>query len=186
MKPTAADSWERDWSIISADADIEHLMIQMTDFRFRNLSPTGSHPEYEVVYNGAPPSPDHFSGIRFLPVAGRDVSFRAIPRTRPLPAYKPGNGYPYGKVADGIIEFMGTTPDIRRLEGVLRVDCHDARVALGAGVKPHSVRTFDADVHFYQFDGAFEDGLPLLLVRFPLSPRCPRNGDGTAIGFGRK
>lgn len=186
MKPNAADSWERDWSIISADADIAHLMTQMTDFRFRKVQSAGNGPEYEVVYNGPPPSPDHFSGIRFVPVEGREVHFRDIPRSETLPAYKQGNGYPYGKVADGIVEFIGSTPNIQRLEGVLRVDCHDPKWPLASGVKPHAVSSFDADVHFYQFDGAFEDGLPLLLVRFPLSPRCPRNGDGTAVGFGRK
>jgi hypothetical protein len=89
-------------------------------------------------------------------------------------------------VADGIVEFVGSTPGIRRLEGVVRIECHYPRVPLANGVKPHAVSNFDAEVHVYQFEGAFEDGLPLLFVRFPLSPRCPRNSDGTAVGFGRK
>jgi hypothetical protein len=182
---TAADSWTRDWTIVSADLDLAHVMLPLSSFRLENVSAAGKGPVYRVLHNNKAPALDCFAGSYLVPAGSRPATFFEITGKEELPLYTLDTVGDYIDVLDSMGTFMQKNPGVQRLEGVIKIPCHThgAKRAPGEPGR-HSPSSVDASVHLYQFGGVVDGGLPLLVLRAPLSARCPMNGDGTVIGYG--
>ncbi len=185
MTVETADPWTRKWSIVSADLDIAHVMLPLSSFRLVNVSAPGAAPVYKVAYDGEAPSPDCFAQARLVPAGAEPVEFSRITQIRTLPLYTPERAGQYSKVGELIASYVEQNRQAQRLEGAIRIPCHAHGSPIREGRAVHSPLIFETIVHLYQFAAAVEGGLTLLVVRTPLSPVCPFNGDGTAIGYGR-
>jgi hypothetical protein len=190
MTTAAIDSWTRNWTIVSADLDLAHVMLPLSSFRLANQSPAGTPPEYRVLHNNQPPALDCFAESSLVPVGDRQATFFEITGKEELPLYTLDSVGEYVDVLESMGAYMQKNPGVQRLEGVIQIPCHahGAKFPQGAKYPPgaipgHSPLTVKTTVHLYQFDNVVEGGRHLLVVRAPLSPLCPMNGDGTALGY---
>jgi hypothetical protein len=186
MTSATADPWTRNWTIVSADLDVAHVMLPLSNFRLDNLSNGGNAPVYRVTHNAGPPAPDYFSGALLRPSGANAPSFFDITKMGQLPLYTQETASQYADVSDLMGTYLAQNTAVRRLEGQIRIPCHPAGGQPPPDTLPgHSPQTITTLVHLYQFDNAVTGGRPLLVVHTPLSPTCPTNGDGTAIGMGK-
>ncbi len=187
MKATTQDPWTRDWQIVSAQLDIAHVMLPLSSFRLDIKNPGEASPLYRIAYNTQAPTPDCFAGTELAPVAGEEVTFYRITKRERLPSYAPDADTvsEYSAIADMMSAFMQKNRSVSRLEGTIRIPCHAHGTDVRQGRAPHSPLSFETTVHFYRFDRVVDGKLPLLVVRTPLSPLCPWNADGTAMGLGK-
>jgi hypothetical protein len=185
MTPAAVNPWTRNWAIVSADQDIAHVMLPLNDFRLESVS-TPRGPAYQLMHNCESPNPDCFWGSVLVPLGQVEASFYDITKLEQLPSYSANTASQYVQVAEVLGTYLAQNPQVQRLEGFIKIPCHanGAQLRDGAlqGHAPLNIRT---TVQLYQFPNAVEGGLPLLLVRTPLSPVCPLNSDGTAVGLGK-
>ena len=87
-------------------------------------------------------------------------------------------------MAQAMATHMQKDGDVKRLQGVIKVPCHAHGAPLAKGAVPgHSPLWIKTLIHFYQFSDVIDGDRPLLVARAPLSPMCPLNGDGTALGL---
>jgi hypothetical protein len=183
---TATDSWTRNWTIVSADVDLAHVMLPLSSFRLENVSPAGQSPVYRVVHNDQPPAPDCFAESYLVPVGNHRPTFLEITQRQDLPFYATDTEDQYVEVADLMAKYMTQNTGVQRLEGVIKVPCQAGGAPVSQGAMPsHSHLAVETKVHLYRFDNVVKGDLPLLVVRAPLSPDGPTNGDGTAVGYGR-
>jgi hypothetical protein len=182
---TVADPWTRDWTIVSADLDLAHVMLPLSSFRLVNETPAGNSPAYRVMHNHQAPALDCFAASRLVPAGDQQASFFDITGKEELPLYTHDTVGEYVEVLQSMCTYMMKNPAVQRLEGVIKMPCHAHSAQFPKGTQPHSPAAIDTPVHLYQFDGVVTGGLHLLVVRTPLSPLCPRNGDGTAMGTGK-
>jgi len=186
MMTSAINSWTRNWTIVSADLDLAHVMLPLTSFRLENVSAAGKTPAFRVLHDQAP-ALDCFAGSLLVPAGDQQPSFFEITRKEELPLYTLDTVGEYVDVLESMGTYMMKNPAVQRLEGVMKIPCHahSRSTKFPRGTQPHSPSTIDTPVHLYQFGGVVTGGLPLLVMRAPLSPQCPMNGDGTALGTGR-
>ena len=185
MITAAINSWTRNWTIVSADLDLAHVMLPLTSFRLENVSAAGKTPAFRVLHDHQAPALDCFAGTLLVPAGDQQPSFFEITKKEELPPYSLDTVGDYVEVLDSMGTFMTKNPSVQRLEGVIKIPCHAHSTKYPKDALPHSPSVNDTLVHLYQFGGVVKGGLPLLVMRTPLSPQCPVNGDGTALGTGR-
>ena len=89
MKSETTDPWTTfEWKIVTADADIAHVMMPLSTFRLKNVSAELKLPEYEIEYTTQPPVPNSFAGTRLIPVQGDSLRFYDVAQVDVLPVYK--------------------------------------------------------------------------------------------------
>ncbi len=187
MMTAAINSWTRDWTIVSADLDLAHVMLPLSSFQLKNENPTGESPAFRVLHNYQTPALDPFAGVLLVPAGDQKPSFFEITSKEQLPLYTLDTVGEYVDVLESMGTYMMKNPSVQRLEGVIKIPCHahSHGAKFPRGTRPHSPSAIDTPVHLYQFDGVVEGGRHLLVMRAPLSPHCPKNGDGTAIAIGK-
>jgi len=185
MTPAAINSWSRNWTIVSADLDLAHLMLPLSSFKLENVSPAGKNPQFRVLHD-QPPALDCFADSLLVPAGNQQPNFYDITKKEQLPLYGLDTVGEYVDVLDAMGSYMMKNKEVQRLQGVIKMPCHAHSAKYSPGAPGHHApSTVDLEVHLYQFAGVLEGGLPLLVIRAPLSYRCAMNGDGTAIGTGR-
>jgi hypothetical protein len=182
---TVADPWTRNWTMVSADLDLAHVMLPLSSFTLVKENPAGDSPAYRVMHNYQAPDLDCFAASRLVPAGDQQASFFSITGKEELPLYAHDTVGAYIEVLQSMSTYMTQYPTVQRLEGIIKMPCHAHSAQFPQGTQPHSPSTFDTPVHLYRFDGVVTGGLTLLVVRTPLSPLCPRNGDGTAMGVNK-
>lgn len=188
MNTAAIQSWTtRNWTIVSADLDLAHVMLPLSSFKLENVSPADESPRFRVLHNYQAPDLDPFEGSMLVPAGDQPPSFFDITGKEALPLYSLNTVGDYVEVLESMGTYMTKNPSIQRLEGVIKIPCHahSHGVKFPRGTRRHSPSTISTPVHLYQFAGVVEGGLPLLVIRAPLSPQCPANGDGSVVGYGK-
>jgi hypothetical protein len=128
--------------------------------------------------------PDCFAGIFLRPVGSSQPKFETITNKASLPFYNKTSATEYADVSAQIDTYMERDPEVRRLEGVIKVPCHAHGAVLDSGAIPgHTPMWMKTFIHVYQFTNVVNGDHPLLVLRAPLSPLCPANGGGTATGY---
>jgi hypothetical protein len=185
MTPAAINSWKRSWTIVSADLDLAHVMLPLSSFRLETGSPAGKSPEFRVLHE-QPPALNCFADSVLVPAGDQQPNFYDITSKEQLPVYGPDTVGEYIDVLESMGSYLMKNPGVQRLQGVIKMPCHAHSAKYSPGAPHHHApSTVEVTVNLYQFAGAVEGGLPLLVIRAPLSSRCPMNGDGTAIGTGK-
>jgi hypothetical protein len=187
MMTAAINSWTRNWTIVSSDLDLAHVLLPLSSFTLENVSPAGQNPQFRVLHNYQAPALDCFANALLVPAGDQQPSFFEIAGKEELPPYTLDTVGEYVDVLESMGTYMMRNPSVQRLEGVMKIPCHahSRGAKFPRGTQSHSPSTIDTPVHLYQFGGVVKGGLPLLVMRAPLSPHCPKNGDGTAIGVGK-
>jgi hypothetical protein len=168
------------WQIVRSDVDLAHVFIPLSSFKF-----VKSGNGYTIDYTNQPPHPDVFGDTVLRPAGTRPAVFEKIAeRTKKMPAYGKSSAKVYADISDKIATYLDADSEIERLEGVIRVPCH----AHGATVHSQAVAGHQAfwmktHIHIYHFGNVVEGDHSFLLLRAPLSPLCPTNSDGTAVGI---
>jgi len=179
----ATNSWTRNWTIVSADLDLAHVMLPLSSFRLENASPDSTSPVFRVLHNN-PPALDCFAESRLTPAGDGQPTFYEITGKEQLPLYTHATVGEYIDVLESMGPYMMRNPGVHRLEGVIKIPCHAHGGKCAPGEQGwHVPSTIQTAVHLYQFGGVVEGGRSLLVVRAPLSEHCPMNGDGTVIGY---
>lgn len=185
MTSAKDNPWDRTWTIVRSDLDIAHVMLPLNNFKLQGI--TAGKPGYQLVHSNQPPVPNCFDCALLTQIGADEPTFFEITGLEQLPPYSQEMIGEYVKVSESMAFYLTQNPSVKRLEGVIRIPCH----AHGATVRDdslpgHSPMTVKTPVQFYQFPNAIAGGFSLLVVRAPLSPVCPTNGDGTAIGMGKE
>jgi hypothetical protein len=190
MTPAAVSPWARNWTIVRSDLDIAHVMLPLSNFRLESVPGTTDSPAYRLVHNNQAPVPDCFCGSVLGQLGQDQPSFFEVTNMKPLPAYNQDSAAQYVKVSDLMNAYLARNPQVQRLEGIIKIPCHAHGSQLTEGaLEGHAPLTVKTMVLLYQFANAIAgdngESLPLLVVRTPLSPVCPINSDGTALGVGK-
>ena len=184
MASATQDSWQtgRPWQIVRADLELAHIFLPLSSFTFEPVTRADGISGYTITHANQAPQPDCFTGIFLRPVGNSQPKFENITNKASLPLYSKTSATEYADVSAQMATYMEKDPEVRRLEGEIKVPCHPI---LPSGVTPcHSPMWIKTLIHVYQFSGVVNGDHPLLLIRAPLSPLCPTNGGGTAIGYG--
>jgi hypothetical protein len=164
MTDPTRDPWQTDrpWQIVRADLGLAHVFMPLSGFKFQ---PAAAGNSYTIAHR---------------------PTFEQIAQCKTLPVYDTSSASIYADVSAKVDMFMDQDPEVQRLEGVIRVPCHAHGAQLADDVladhSPFWIRTI---IHVYQFSNVVGGDGPLLLFRAPLSPLCPTNGDGTAVGIAK-
>jgi hypothetical protein len=191
---------EHTWTMVRSDLDIAHVMLPLHHFCMKG---TGTSGAFNLTRAYQTPDPDCFSGVVFstagstMPgrteLAALEYDDPANAMSVPLDLYTADLDKKYYMLACKLGAYLAGRPDLLRLEAQVRIPCHGYGAKIRDGrLQGHAPMTVNTPLQVYVFpdlvkpaaDG--EDFQSLLVVRTPLSPACPFNGDGTAIGFGRK
>jgi hypothetical protein len=191
------DPWitGRPWQIVRSDLELAHIFLPLNQFLFQPMTrkdPKGySVKGYTISHAYQAPQPDCFSRSFLAPVGTQPPP--ALDEfwdgKKPLPVYDNDSATAYVDVSESIVAHMEQNPEVKRLEGIIRVPCH----AHGATIKDkddkeippdHSPMWINTLIQVYQFSDVVVGKRPLLVIRAPLSPICPTNGGGTATGYG--
>jgi hypothetical protein len=186
MAIATQDPWQtgRPWQIVRADLPLAHVFLPLSSFTFEPATTPDGISGYTIAHTNQAPLPDCFAGIFLRPLGSSQPKFETITNKTSLPLYDKTSATEYADVSELMDTYMEKDPEVRRLEGVIRVPCHAHGAVLGsdfvAGHPPMWTKTI---LHVYQFSNVVNGDHPLLLLRAPLSPLCPTNGNGTAIGY---
>jgi hypothetical protein len=174
---------DRDWQIVSADLDLAHVFLPLRTFRFEPDTRKGIE-GYKITHSGQVPAPDCFCETFLVPVGTHRPGFSEITKKTALPLFSKDSATEYGDVAETMAKYTQSNREMQRLEGVIKVPCHahGAQPAEGT-LSDHSPLWIKTLLHVYQFGNVVKGDRPLLVLRAPLSPVCPVNGDGTALGY---
>lgn len=186
MASTNPDPWQtgRPWQIVRADLDLAHVFLPLSSFTFKPVTTTDGISGYTIAHTNQAPLPDCFAGSFLRPVGTSQPNFQTITNKQSLPLYDTTSATEYADVSAQMVAYMERDPEVRRLEGVIKVPCHAHGAALASDVVPgHSPMWMKTIIHVYQFSNVVNGDHPLLLLRAPLSPVCPANGGGTATGY---
>jgi hypothetical protein len=160
-------------------------MLPLSSFKLQNVSPAGEDPQFRVLHDQAP-ALDCFAQSVLVPAGDEQANFYDITKKEQLPLYGLGTLGEYIDVLDAMGSYMTKNPGVQRLQGVIKMPCHAHSAKYSPGTpEHHTPSTLDLTVNLYQFAGVVEGGLPLLVIRAPLTSRCPMNGDGTVLGTGK-
>jgi hypothetical protein len=179
------DPWQTDrpWQIVRSDVSLAHVFMPLSSF---NIVPAGTGNGYTIAHTYQSPQPDCFAGVVLRPTGSSQPTFEQVAKCKTLPAYDNGSAAVYADMTANVAKFMEQDYEVKRLEAVVRVPCHAHGATLQAGAvanhPPFWVKTL---IHVYQFSNVINGDGPLLLFRAPLSPLCPTNSDGTAIGIAK-
>jgi hypothetical protein len=186
MAIATQDPWQtgRPWQIVRADLDLAHVFLPLSSFTFEPATSTDGISGYTIAHTNQSPEPDCFAGSFLRPVGTSQPKFETITNKTSLPLYDKTSASEYADVSAQMAAYMEQDPEVRRLEGVIKVPCHAHGAVLASDVIPgHPPMWIKTIIHIYQFSDVVNGDHPLLLLRAPLSPLCPANGGGTAIGL---
>ena len=178
----------RAWQIVRADLDLAHVVAPLSSFTFepttRKTIDGYTIEGYKIAPTGDATAPHCFNESFLVPVGTHLPTFDAITKKKRLPLFTDKSATEYVDVCDMIALYMERNREFQRLEGVIAVPCHPAGAAAPKGtLADHSSLRIKTLLHVYQFGNVVDGERPLLVMRAPLSPVCPTNGDGTAIGY---
>ena len=185
MKNINADLWQpaRQWRIVTADADLAHVFPPPSTFSF---DPTQDGNGFNIRNMYGTPSPDCFSQTVLIRAGTSEPTFEQMTGETELPdwADDPVTRKQYTDAADLMSAHFQKDPDVKRLQGFIRIPCH----AHGAKLEPqylqnHSPMWIQTQINVYQFSGVVNGDGPLLVIWTPISRVCPLNGNGTIIGL---
>jgi hypothetical protein len=186
MADTTSDPWQtgRPWQIVRADLDLAHVFLPLSSFTFEAVTREDGVKGYTIAHTFQAPNPDCFASSFLVPVGTGEPVFENVAQIKTLPLYDNDSANAYADVSAKIATHMDQNRDVKRLEGVIRVPCHAHGAELADGVvEDHSPLWIKTLIHVYQFGNVVDGKRPLLVLRAPLSPVCPTNGDGTALGW---
>src|SRR5258707_168298 len=123
MSPSAINAWTRDWTVVSADLDLAHVMLPLSSFRLEYVSQAGNNAGFRVMHNHAP-ALDCFADSLLIPAGDQQPSFFEITRKEELPLYTLDTVSEYVDVLESMGTFMTKNPSVQRLEGVMKMPCH--------------------------------------------------------------
>jgi len=173
----------RNWQIVRADLDLAHVVMPLSSFTFAATKRDGVE-GYTIGHSNQPPAPDCFENSFLVSVGSHKPTFHEITKKEKLPLYSKDTATEYADVSSMIASYVDRNREVRRLEGVIKVPCHAHGAQLVKGSVPgHAPLWIKTLLHVYQFGNVVKGDRPLLLLRAPLSPVCPLNGDGTAAGY---
>jgi hypothetical protein len=184
MATNTANPWQTDrgWQIVRADLDLAHVFLPLGRFNFALGKNADGHPGYTVTH--ASVLPDCFEKTFLVEAGSSQPTFKQIANRDTLPKFETRYADDYKTVSEMMEKHMQKDRDVKRLEGTIKVPCHAHGAALKtealAGHAPMWIKTL---IHVYQFNDVVNGDGPLLVIRAPLSPTCPLNGDGTAVGL---
>jgi hypothetical protein len=191
---TEANQWTGPtWTVMRADEDIAHVMLPLGSFKLQGTTKTG----YAVNYGRQAPTPDCFCKTTLVETAGDELSLSDVPGLSDLagmikgqlPPYDSDSANLYTKVSELISSYGAQNGDLNRLEAIIRIPCHAHGTRTenySPSIPNHLPFTVKTAVQLYQIPNALStDGSPLLVIHTPLSPTCPVNGNGSAIGVGK-
>ena len=181
---TGSTVWtDRSWQIVRADLDLAHVFLPLSNFSFKATSRNGMD-GYTIVHNGQSPVPDCFCDSFLTLIGSHKPTFEAITKKSTLPLFTKDSAAEYAEVSDAMAQYTEKNREIQRLEGVVRIPCHAHGASLHKdAATDHSPMWIKTLLHVYQFGNVVKGDRPLLVLRAPLSPVCPLNGDGGAIGY---
>jgi hypothetical protein len=185
MTDSTRDPWQTDhaWQIVRADLGLAHVFMPLSSFKFE---PAATGRGYTIAHTNQAPRPDCFAGVVLRPAGSSEPTFEQIAQCKQLPVYGKSSASVYADFSAKADTFMEQDCEVKRLEGVIRVPCHAHGAELADDVIPgHAALWIKTLIHVYQFSNVVEGDGPLLLFRAPLSPLCPTNGDGTAVGIAK-
>lgn len=186
MSEKTLDPWQtgRPWQIVRADLELAHVFLPLSSFTFKPATRKDGLEGYTIAHTYQAPHPDCFARTFLLPVGTKDAAFDTIADRKTLPMYDSDRATTYSEVAAKMATYMDKNRDVKRLEGEIKIPCHAHGAELSEEAVPgHSPMWVKALIHVYQFSGVVDGKHPLLVIRAPLSPFCPMNGDGTALGW---
>jgi hypothetical protein len=173
----------RSWQIVRADLDLAHVFLSLSSFTFEPTTKNGVS-GYTISHTGQAPAPDCFSEVFLVPLGSHKPTFREITDKDDLPLFSKDTATEYSDVSDKVASYMDQNREVQRLEGVVKIPCHAHGAQLPATVMAdHPPMWIKTLLHVYQFGNVVKGDRPLILFRAPLSPVCPVNGDGSAIGY---
>jgi hypothetical protein len=182
---TETISWQTDrpWQIVRADLDLAHVFIPLSSFKFEPVAGSDNK-AFTVEHTNQPPHPDCFANTVLRSVGSNHAAFEKAAKRKTLPLYDKSSASIYSDISEKLAKYMDEDTNVQRLEGVIRVPCHAHGAKLHAQAAPgHSPYWVKTLIHVYQFSNVVNGDRPFLLLRAPLSPLCPMNGDGTASGI---
>jgi hypothetical protein len=187
MLDTNADPWitGRPWQIVRADLDLAHVFLPLSQFSFQPMTSKDGVKGYTITHSYQAPQPDCFSRSFLAPVGtSPPPAFEKIADRKTLPVYDSDSATTYANVSELIVAHMEQNREVKRLEGIIRIPCHAHGATLEDETPPdHSPMWINTLIQVYQFTDVVDGKRPLLVVRAPLSPVCPTNGNGTATGY---
>jgi hypothetical protein len=186
MAIATPDPWltGRNWRIVRADLNLAHVFIPLSSFTFEAATSTDGSSGYTIAHTYQAPLPDFFANIFLRPVGSTEPQFQAITNKASLPLYDKSSATEYADVAAQMATYMETDPKVRHLESEIMVPCHaNCAEVPGQAAPGHTPMWMQTTIHVYQFSNVVNGDNPLLLIRAPLSPLCPANGGGTALGY---
>jgi len=187
MSKINADPWQTDrpWQIVRADLDLAHVFLPLSRFFFKPTTAKNGLQGYTITHPYQLPQPDCFSRSFLVPVGtSPPPAFEKIADMKTLPPYDSDSATTYADVSALIVTHMEQNREVKRLEGIIRIPCHSHGATLEDETPPdHSPMWINTLIQVYQFSDVVDGKSPLLLLRAPLSPICPTNGGGTAIGY---
>jgi hypothetical protein len=185
-RTTAENPWTTHaWTTVRSDLDIAHVMLPLTDFRLQEAGDKSKAPAYRLVYEDRVPGPDYFKNTLLRATGTHAPTFSKVTQLEYLPAYSRDHGVLYAEISDRMDAIMAQNADVQRIEGTIQIPCHAQGQHSGEYTLPHGPMMVETIIQFYQFPNVVEGGRPLLVVRAPLSPLCPTNGHGMALGIGK-
>jgi hypothetical protein len=195
---TSTNQWtDPTWTVVHADLDIAHVMLPLGTFKLRVDTEAAEYPTFLVDHSYQAPVPDCFAGVSLvargqgeLQLKGIDglAGVKSIAESGTLRPYNKDSAEDYIRVIDAMGSYLTQHSKLNRLEGIIRIPCHWHGAPLKdykPAISPHAPVWVKTTIQLYLVTKAVDAKSPLLVVRTPLSPACPMNGDGTAIIVGK-
>jgi hypothetical protein len=174
--------WDtKPWKIVRTDLDLAHVFAPDDEITF-----TRNGDEYTVRHTSTEPGSNSLDGVVLTAVDGEQPAFDAISSDYPLPLFSKHHKHRYRTISERIEVFAQKNTALRRLEGKIKILCHDFRYQeQEGGADRHPSKIIEPTIHVYQFANAVADGelrKRLLVIYQPFQPSCT-NGNGTALGY---
>jgi hypothetical protein len=187
MIDSTPDAWrpKDPWRIVRADLNLAQVFKPESSFRFQWVqSDPKLGPGYRIADFSEPLHPNCFSETFLRPAGSVAPTFEIAAKRTALSAYSVTAEPEYDEVIQAILDYVTRNHQVQRLEGVVHQLCHAPNGLQPNNVLvPHPQMWIKTPLHIYRFDGVFGANEPLLLVHTPLSPLCPINTDGSAVGL---
>jgi hypothetical protein len=196
---TSTNPWtDPTWTVVRADLDIAHVMLPLCSFKLQTApKAVGEYASYVIAYKHQAPAPDSFGGVTLVETGEDELQLSDIPGITDLPGVPKGGKLPpydtdsatlYTQASELMSNYLTQHSELQRLEAIMQIPCHahgSRTEKYDPPIPNHLPFTIKTTVQLYQISDAVTDGSPLLVIRTPLSPTCPVNGNGTAIGVGK-
>ena len=165
------DAWiNRDWHIIRADVELDHVFFPDNTLRFESDVQDGVQ-GYRLSHTCDGKDGDCFKDTFLVPAGnGGPPGFRAIAQTAPLPAFTPADDDQYVPLFDRIETYVVNNNQVPHLVGDISIPCHENPETLAKyKLAPHVPKTLKTRIHVYQIGDAVLGDAQTAIVRCSLS-----------------